>query len=202
MKKKKEKKMGKTNRITKWILVIIIIIMIGLLVSLIHDKTKNPPPTKKRAKELVYNSYVYYELSSGNVPLSDDKLFLDDQEFFGMDIKVHSLKEIENILKDSFSEQIYSSILIDVYGDKDKLFSDDQNVVFINKATTDENCKDLKLSKDIKIIKDHGNYYIKYTSHEDGIYVSQMKVVYENGKWVLEHPIKVCFSKVKEQKSE
>ena len=176
-----------------FIIVIIIILAIVSIFSLGNNKNIFPEPTKERAKELLNNSYIYYVLSSGNVPLNGSELFLDDDKYYGIDIEVHSLKEIDNILKDTFSKITYNTLYDNVYGDPEKLFAEERNHIYISKVTPDEECKDIKIDGTIDIYERKGRYYIKYST-KDNLSSSEREIVYENSKWVLIDPLTVCFS--------
>lgn len=207
MKKKKSKKLNlkrlkklnlKSRKVLLKIIILIIIILIILLslisIHFIDNDNIFPKPTEERAKELLNNSYIYYVLSSGNVPLNGAELLLDDKKYYGVDIDVHSLEEMENILKDSFSKITYDNLYNDVYGDPEKTFTVERNNIYISKVTPDEKCKDIKLDGTVDIVERKGEYYIKYSS-KDKLSSSERELVYENSKWVLVNPIKLCFDK-------
>ena len=194
------KKLSLKNRKIILKIIILIIMIIIILLSLLsirfmdNNKSDFPKPTEERAKELLYNSYIYYILSSGNVPLNGYELLLDEDKYYGIDVDVHSLAEIETILKDTFSETNYDDLYINIYGDSEKIFTEEKNRIYISKVTPDDNCKNIKLSKDVKITEDsQGNFYVEYSS-KDKKFVSTQRIVYENSRWVLINPIPVCYT--------
>ena len=193
------KKLNLKNRKVLLKIIILFVIVVIILLSIFSisligkNKSNFPKPTEERARELLNNSYIYYVLSSGNVPLNGAELLLDDKKFYGIEVDVHSLTEIERLLKDSFSEITYDNLYNDVYGNPKKTFTEERNNIYISKVTPNEKCKDIKLDGTTEIYKRNGKYYIKYTA-KDKLSSSEREIVYENSKWVLINPIKLCFN--------
>lgn len=189
---KKSKKTNK-NKIRIPAIILIIVIILIIIVELIIPniiKEKTPPLTEERAQELLYGSYIYYLMTSGNVPTANRKLAHDGVPYQVIDIDIKSLKEVNNIIEDSFSKPKAFDLIENIYSNPEIKFAESSDRIFISKVIPDENCKDLKLDGKLEISKKADYYYIKYY-FGDLSYAGE-KAVYEDGNWVLMSPITVC----------
>lgn len=185
--------MKKNKKIIIYLLIFFIVVLLGIIVfSLIKTNTnKEEPLTEARAKELVSNSYIYYVLSSGNVPLNGKETYLDKDRYYGVDVKIKTLDELNALLKDTFSEITYNTMLDNMFSNPEVKYTEGNDSIYISKVTIDENCKDVKADGDVGIVNEQGKVFVSYTS-KDGSSGDQKEVLYENGKWVLVDPITFC----------
>jgi len=182
MKKKKEKILI--------VLIILIILVIPFIIKIILSNKKHI--TEKRIKELLYENYVYYELSSGNIKTNDSILKLDDETFYSTNINISSLDELNTLIKDMVVKE-RQNIFIDNIYENNVIYTVELNTLYVNKSNLNPNCDINKISyqNDYKLIKKNRNYYkLQYSAND--VIVSEVGLVKEDGKWKLESALTFC----------
>jgi len=180
---------------------IIALIVIAMVLGIVQlgnksSKTKKVKFTDERAQELVYNSHVYYMLSSGNVVQSNKELVLEDEKYYGIDtnLKLTSLADLDKIMNESFSEEAQISVYEGLHENEGRRLFYVDGDLYTNKIIPDENCdmKSIDLSS-YSTTKEKDYYIIKFMiNKKDKLLIYDSAVIYENGKWVLASPLKMC----------
>jgi hypothetical protein len=130
------------------------------------------------------------------MPTLDVTINLDDEEYYGIDLSVDSLDDINNIIDDMIVNERKDIIINDIYGN-DRNFYYDNGVLFTNNIVNDEKCdiNEIDYNCNYKIIStDDGNYQIEYDMYDRFNTFITVSVMYEDGKWKLYDVIPMCIS--------
>lgn len=173
------------------ILTLILIVIISVVSVFIYGylKNKNENENKvididKRISEIITDSYTYYLLLNGNIPLEDEEISFSEDDsvryrLVSLD-NITSINDITDLVNRLFIKDVRDDRLNDIYS-TDRKYVETQDRLYVN-YNEDEIC-DLSLVEDIK------NY--TYTKLEDDtIMISTTLgdtiVVYENDNWYLQ----------------
>ena len=175
--------------------VIVLLIVIFAIIIIIHLTNGKQMLTSERANQLLNNSYIYYMLSSGNAPLKDKMITYKENKYYKLDMDLHSIKEIKDLISDTFVESESKNMFTKLYSIEPdvkniKVYKDE---LYIKNIAEDNPCKNIKLDGTAKVVRKGKKVFVRYQKN-DRVSYSQEEAVYENGKWVLYKPIKVCFS--------
>ena len=186
------------------LIIILIILFLALIILTIfkinykNDKKENndiKELTSERIEELIYDSYIYYMLSTGNIEETGITIKLNDEEYYGTNIKVESLDDIDNMIDDMIVNERKEILMQNIFGNEQRQFYYDNGVLFTNNIEKDEECDLEKISNfgqyTITKINDE-NVKIKYDMMNTLGTETEVLITYEEGKWKLYDVIPMC----------
>lgn len=186
--------MSKKKKILIPILIILIILLVGIILFVTFYKKDTKKDLKyddetirKRIIELIDNSYTYYLLKEGFIPLGEGKIEKDNEVYYVInDKKIKKLSNIINLINDTFTETASFNRYNELF-EKQK-FVEVNNHVYVK--LSDQKCK-----LTYEIDKDKFKYSINSSDnlsiwfYENSI---EFTAYYNEGKWKLRMPIYDC----------
>ena len=193
--------MKNKEKVLKIILIITIILASIIVILLIigkdpKEKTNNKDDegvvktelTDERIKDLIYYSYIYYILSQGEVPVTEEYMMQGETKYNEVDLGISNFEVINGIIDDMIVESKREYLRSKIFENPNRSFLTVYQRLFINKTAEDKPCI-------IENVSYENEYTIKNKKDTEAIIAygnTETYMYLENGKWYLNEPIFYC----------